>query len=201
MDRRWLVAGALVALGMFLMLAANRGAGSAIGGLGTLAVLASAIPVRRLGWKLLLYVPAAYVVALLLSLVLAVAVEPLGSGRGTGSRGGCEDWTRYISEVNNYSPTLNSRLQLLNNPGTLTDARLQGVIDAIENDIANWRAADPPPKAVAPNDQLVAVLQGWVDLFEALRDGTYTEQMLFDLQREDDELERLTRQANADCAG
>lgn len=200
MDRRWLVAGALAMLGMLLMLATTRGAGSAVGGLGTLAVLLSAIPVRHLRWKLLLYVPAVYIGALLLSLILALAAGPLESGSGTGGRNGCEDWNRYISDVNNYSPTLNSRLQLLNSPDALTDARLHVVVDALENDIANWREADPPRNAVALNNQLISVIQGWVEVFEALRDGSYTDQMIFDLQREDDELERLTRQANADCA-
>lgn len=199
-DSHWVLACVLVGVAALLMSLANVGVGSSIGGFGTLAVLASAFFVRHLGWKLLLYIPGAYVVALVLSFMMIPVAAQIDDSTGLGSRSGCAGWNRYIDELNAYREPLNSRLELLRNPSSLTDGRIQVVINAFNNDIETWSASDPPENARALNDQMIVVLQGWISVFDAVRDGTYSDQLLYDLQVEDDELERLTREANATCA-
>ena len=199
MERNWLFACTSVALAALLMSLANVGAGSTIGGLGALVAVLSALFVRNLRWKLLLYVPAAYVVALILSLMLVPLSVSIRDSTGLVGSAGCSGWNRYIGEYNEYSEPLNDRLENLRNYSSLTHAQTQTIIDAFNNDVENWRASDPPAQAEALNEQLIVVLQGWIGVFEALRDGLYTDQMLFDLQVADDELERLTREANMAC--
>jgi hypothetical protein len=137
----------------------------------------------------------AYLSALTLSFVLIpVAIQIRSEANG------CSGWNRYIREYNAYGDPLNDRVDQVRYFYTLSDAQVGGIIDALNNDIESWRASDPPAAAEALNDQLIVVIEGWVDVFEALRDGTYSDQMLFDLQEEDDELERLGREADAACA-
>lgn len=131
---------------------------------------------------------------------LTVALVVAGCG-GVGAQAGCKDWNRYIHEVNTYSPTLNSKLELMNEADTLSDDQIEGVVNALRSDIENFRQSAPPEKAKALNNQLIVVLQGWIGIFQAIGDRTFERQMLFDLQAQDDELERLTREANAACAG
>lgn len=75
---RWVVAIGLVVLGTLLLLLANLGAGSTVGAMGTLAVLLTVLPMRHLRWKLLAFVPAAYVVALICSFLFLPLFAMIG---------------------------------------------------------------------------------------------------------------------------
>lgn len=199
----WGIALGMVIFGSFLLAVHDRlrlgdSTGSAYLGFGWILVLGSAFAVRRLRWRLLLYIPAAYIAATFLSISFAPYAHRWVHRDALGAE--CQGWNSYISEVNSYAPTLSNRLNLLRNPATLTPARAQVIIGALETDIENWRTNDPPPAARALNNQLITVLSGWVEVFEAVRENRPTEALLYELQPEDDALEHLTGEANETCA-
>jgi hypothetical protein len=112
---------------------------------------------------------------------------------------GCEGWIPYTEEMNATVDSIDSRLELLRAYDTLSDDQLRGIANAFSTDLANMRALEPPENAQALNDQVLVLLQGWRNVVRAMQNGTFTDQMLYDLQREDDETERLLREANAAC--
>lgn len=81
-NSRWIVTIGLVALGTFLLLLSNLGAGTTVGALGTSAVLLTVVPMRHLRWKLLAFVPAAYAIALILSFLFVVPIVIIFGGEG-----------------------------------------------------------------------------------------------------------------------
>ncbi len=172
------------------------GLGTAVWWLGVASILVGIWRLRYLRWWLLVVAPVALVIAAVLYIggFGAGLVSPVSR---SDAPEGCEGWNRYIGEVNTYSPSLNRRIEgvMSGEPAVLTPA-----IRAFENDVENWRSANPPPKATALNEQLIAVIEGWIGVFEAKRDGSYHDGLLYELQAKDDELERLTREANTACA-
>lgn len=74
MDRRWAIAYGLIGVAVLFSAVANLGGGSGYGGLSTLLVLASALPVRHLGWGAIPYLVLAYIAMLGLGAILAVII-------------------------------------------------------------------------------------------------------------------------------
>ncbi len=127
--------------------------------------------------------------------VLAPSVEGLIAQRRDAP---CQGWNPWIRAINAQSPTTNQRLEKI---GTATASELMTIAEAFRADAQRQRAVNSPPAGQAMNEQVAVVFDGWAGITEAMANGTYSESMLYQLQAEDDELERLTDEANVRCAG
>lgn len=172
--------------------------GSQVRGLGAIIALASAIPLRHLGRKLFGYVPLSYVAWIFLSLAMTGIATNIV--QETVAKTQCNGVSAYADDMRQTGLAFNDRTSILKNPTSLTYGNLQVLIDATNNDITDLQAYPVPPALVSLNNQRIIVMKGWVQVFQALQHGTYSDQMLFDLQPKDDRVEQLTREVNATCA-
>lgn len=204
-SRGWAIAALLVGLGGFLLALVdarnmNPDDSSTIG-LRLLAwalVFSSALAIRHVGKWLLLYLPGVWIIASIVAVSLVVPAIQLTSI--FRSFGDCGEVNEYLDQLEVESEHLNSRIDTLSAQTNLSDANLQAIIDATRTDVSKLRAVEVPDPVNELHRQRIDLTSGWIEVFEAVRDGTFQEEMLFDLQGEDDEFERLYRVAASECS-
>lgn len=120
---------------------------------------------------------------------------------GVKARDDCAGMNKYWDLVEDTGENINARMELVKESNwMLSQQQWQILVNANDTDVENLRAYRVPKAASEFNLQLIRVLGGWSDVFKAASDGTYTNQMLFELQAEDDEMENLQRQLAIDCS-
>lgn len=204
-DRDLMVAALMVVAGSFILAFVDATnytdtSGPRVGLVLLSAVLlfGSAYFLRRLRWWLFLYIPGVWLASGVLAVVLSVPAMLLASGVKANDE--CSGVNSYWDVVEDTSKNFESRLSYVQGSSeTLSPIQWRTLINATDTDIENLNSYRVPDAAQAFNDQYIRVLEGWSDVFSAMSVGTYAEQMMFDLQSEDDEMETLQRQLSSAC--
>jgi hypothetical protein len=114
--------------------------------------------------------------------------------------GECGEVNDYLDQLDSDIEKLNGRIAIVENQASLSEDSLQNAIEESRHDVESLMMEEVPEKVDDLHQQRIALYIGWVEVFEAFRDGTIQRQMLIALQAEDDEFERLYTAAALECS-